>query len=429
MTNASRTELEPMSHLISSLLRRAWIIILVTALVGAAAWFLTGLSEDPVDKVTASSRVGITTEAVWPFYDVVLEQGRMMIDRPEFLPALGAELGYPVESIRTTIPDKLSVFDIEVEADSAAHAVAAADRAAAMVVEQGTEQANQDTLDAIASLDIELAELDGRIATIRAEMDTQTARITEITALQAVEYDNTREEQRYALSLERDVNQAIVTDLERERTTKISQRSNRAAAAAPDALYQVLRLAETPDASSSARLPITLAAALAAMLVACAVAVSLDRRSGPVRTTWQLRNVCGARETAEVTAQGSALRGAGAIADQLHRAMSNDQHVIGLLDATGRGLDLTLVPHHLAEHGFTTTLAHEPHRVPGNDVSFVNVTAEYADDDTPRVRSRKCDTVLVFVDNRTSVKKATSVIERTEAAPGVLSTFLVRSSR
>ena len=301
MSTATSAELEPMSLMISSLLRKAWLIIVVTAAVGAGTWVLSGAGEDSEEQLTATSRVGITTVAQWPFYDVVLEQGRMMIADPEFAPALSAELGLPVTSIITVIPDKLSVFDIEVVSDTAEHAVTIADAAARKVVDRDAETQNQDKLDSIAALDLELADLDERIETIQAEMIEQTAEITAITAQQEVEFDPVLEETKYPISLARDVNQFVVTDLERERATKQSQRSNLTATVESDPQYQVLRLAELPEAENSPRVAITLAAALAALLVSCAVAVALDRRTGTIRSAWQLRNVCGMPQTDCVT--------------------------------------------------------------------------------------------------------------------------------
>jgi uncharacterized coiled-coil protein SlyX len=428
MTNTTRAELEPMSLVLSSLARRAWAILLVTAGVGAATWVATGMSSDPADEVTASSRVGITQAAEWPFYDVVLEQGRMIVADPSFRADLESELGFALVDLRTVIPDKLSVFDIEAVADTPDHAVAAADRAAQLVIERADAAALEQATARVASLDIEIADLDARIAELEAEIAAQTARITEIGALQATGDATIAEnEEGYTVTTARDVNQMLVSDLERERASKIGERTTASATPVPEPEYQVLGLAETPDEDSSARLPITIAAALAAFLAACTAVVVIDRRIGRVRTAWQLRHVCGAPDADEVVAAGSSLRGAGVLADHLHRAAENDQRVIGVVDGTQRGVDLQLVSRQLTEHGLTTSFTNVPARVPGDDISFVDVTDEYATLDTPRRLSRQCDAVLVMVDTRTPVREASSLIERSAASPGVLTTLLVRS--
>lgn len=429
MTTTSRgpqAELEPMRLMISSIIRRSWLIVGCVLLVVGGTWVATGLGENTDDEVTAVSRVGITTEVVWPFYDVVLEQGRTMVAEPDFENELEATLGFPIAQIRTMIPDALSVFDIEVVADTPDHAVEAADAAAKLVVERWLTKASEDTSEDIASLDVELAQLDGRIDEIRARIDIANAQLAEIAAAQAVDFDPVADEQRYAISLDRDVDQSVITDLEREHATKVGQRADLVASPVPDAAYEVLRLAESPAENSSARLPITLAAGFTALLVACAAVVAVDRRRGPVRAPWQLRQVCGADVVDEVTTRNGAFSGTGAIADRLHGAVADDRRIIGLLDATGRGVDVSFMPQLLVEHGLTSTVRLEPEHLPGNDINFVDVSDEYETVDTPRPRSRRCDAIIVLVDGRTPVEKATSVIERAEAAPGVLTTLLLR---
>lgn len=430
MTNSSRSsgsDLEPIGHVLGSLIRRSYIVVAAVAVVALGTWLLTGLSEDPVDEITATSRVGITTEAQWPFYDVVLEQGRMMIDRPEFLPQLEAELGFDVQSIRTVIPDKLSVFDIEIVADTPSRAAEAADRAAAMVVEQGVEEANQDRLEQIASLEQGLADLDRRVEAAKAEVQEQGERLAEIAAQQAVEFDTVREEERYSISLQRDVSQLVYTDLERERQTKQSELSNLRAAAVSDPFYQVLRLAETSDSSSAARVPITLAASLAALLVACAVAVVVDRRTGTVRSAWQLRNICGAPATGELARSGAALQTTGALADEIHRALDAGQRVIGLADLSGRRLDLDMVVRQLDAQGLPAALVGSPTVDHGARVGFVDVTDEYAGGDSLRTNSHGCDSILLFVDSRTSVRQTAEAIDRITTSPGLLTAMMVKA--
>ena len=254
-TRATRSDLEPMSLLISSLVRRSWLILGCTAAVAAGVWFLIGATEDPVDDVTATSRVGVTTEVVWPFYDVVLEHGRVMVADPAFEAELEADLGFAVESISTSIPDLLSVFNIDVVADTADHAVAAADRAADLVVERGLAEATQDTTEGIVALDAQIAELTTRIDEIRARVDQANAQIAEIAALQAVEYDQVREEQRWTIALDRDVDQAVLIDSERDRSDRINQRAALATTVLPDPQFEVLRLAESADDKGSTACP------------------------------------------------------------------------------------------------------------------------------------------------------------------------------
>ncbi len=427
MTTKNRSDLEPIGLVIGSLIRRSWLIIGAAALVGVGTWLLAGWGAHPTDDVTATSRVGITTETQWPFYDVVLEEGLVLVADDRFEGDLESELGFDIVSLTTVIPDALSVFDIKVVADTSEHAVAAANRAAEMVVERGVAATAEKNTGKIAALDTQIADLDRRIEAVTTEMDSQTMQIVEMQASLDRQYDQELEAERVALSQERDVNQSILTDLARERSSRDTDRVTLASVGDPLAQYQVLRLAETEAASDSTRTPLTLGVTAAAILLASAVAVAWDRRSGNVRATWQLRRVCGAHAAHEIGVHGRAVTSVGPLADQLHRATESDQRVIGLIDATGRGLELDSIVRELLPHGLNTTIADEPLGANDRDITFVDVTDEYSSSDAPRRRSHLCDGIVVFVDRNTRVSAASQIVDRVDVSPGLLSTVLVRA--
>lgn len=418
-------DLEPMGLVVGSLLRRAWIIVGLTAVVAVATWLLLGALEDPIEDVTATSRVGVTTEVVWPFYDVVLEQGRVIAEDPALRADLESEFGFPIVSVTTGVPELLSVFDIEVVADTGANAAAAADRAAAMVVERGIEAQSAGVASEIAALDEQIVELETRVANAQRQVDELSAEMQEIAAQLDLEYTQARDEQRFQLSLERDIQQVALVETTRSLNNRISERSALLATAEPAPQFEVLRRSENPEDASSPRLPLAIGLGLVALLLTAAAAVVFDRRTGNLRHPWQLRHVCGSERVDELVAQNALIRNAAGLADRLHAERSTGRSIIGVIDATGRGIDPTVLAHALGAQGLPTDVSVDPFPAADGSLTLVDVTREHRSADEPRVRTRHCHGVVLLVDRGTSIREATELIERTSSTPGLVTTVMI----
>jgi hypothetical protein len=424
-TSAPGTDLQPISLVVGSIVRRAWVIGTVTALVAAAAWIGFGLGQDATDDRTATTRVGVTTAVVWPYFDVARERARALVESPEFETQLESELGYPVEGISTAVPDMLSVFDISVVADTADHAVEAADRAADLIVDIGIERQSADTEAQIAALDQQIAELDTTVNTAQAAVDAANQRLSEIAEQQAAEFDQVLQEENFAIAMQRDVDQARLIDSDRERTGKINARRTLSEAAPAAAEYEVLPRTADPRTSTSPRLPLTLALAFVALIVSSVVVVIWDRRRGLLRHPWQLRQVCGAPAVDSLVADDEPAQQTAALADRIHVARARGASVFGVVDATGRGMSAEALAQGLSDQGIACVVADEPITDPDALVTLVDVTDEHGSAQATRTRTRDCDGVVLLVDGATTIATAKALVQRCSLTPGIVSSLMV----
>lgn len=419
-------DLAPLSLLIGSLLRRSWLIVAVAALAGGLAWLLTETGGD-VETGEAVARVGLTQETPWPFYDVELESGSVLVETPEFRGELEQRVGFEIDSISGSLPEFLAVFDVTVTAASAEDAATAANEAANLVVESAGDEAARLVVEEIARIDAEIADLQTRIDAAAAETEAAAAELTEVYLLQGDGNDPDLWDQAFALeerrsraSTEGNDLLRFLTDLETERTS-LQLRAN------PLPTFRVLRTAEaTTVEPDSNRLPVSIAAAFAA-LVAAAVAVAIfDRRVGAVRSRWQLAHVCGATTLPDVRIErDGTIAGSGMVADVLHGGLDTDRKTIGIVNFTSR-MNLEDFAAEVSAQGVASTLTTDPRHDSGDEVQLVDVTDEFATEDAPRRLSRSCDALLVLASKSHSLREVTNVATRGSSSPGAVLAAFVR---
>ena len=426
MSTVTDRDLEPARLVVGSLLRRWWIIVLATIVAAVAAFVVIGGLRDDTEGDTAVARIGLTTAIVWPFYDQATDLARTYVASSAFAEQLTADTGLPVVSVEGVVPDALAVLDVRVTSDTPEHALQLADHAAELVVaHSGDEQRALKDRD-LAVLDTELADLDQRIEAFDAQVSDLSTRAADAeAALVDDPGDADLIDQAFALGQQRDTAAATLDELRRTRERTTTDRAARAAEqvnALPGT--QLVRSASLDDPGSS-RTALTLAVTLATLVAASVAVIVVDRRTGGVRSAWQLAQMCGAPDVVELTHADGTLHGEAALADVVHAALRAERRVVGVVDVSG-ALGAAALADLLDRQAIRASLATTADHAPASEVTLVDVTAEFEGRDTPHATGRACDGIVVVVDDGTSLARASEAIAQARRAAGVVTVVFVR---
>lgn len=438
-TTPQTGDLEPVGQLLGSLFRWSWLIAAVVAVVAGTAWVLGDTdSDDAANEATV--RLGLTEQTEWPFYDVELEAGRFLATTAEFQDAVEDRVGYEVDSVGGNLPESLAVFDVTVVADSPENAVAAANVAAALMVESTVSDATKSHVLSLERADIEIADIQARIAEVEAE---GTAAGEALTALyvdrDAGNDDPALSNQEFEFQTRRQEAASIHNDLGRTLVALEADRASSAAWFTGAPTLRIIREAAPGEASDSSRIPVAIAAGFGALLLASAIVVALDRRVGRVRSSWQLANVAGAPVHTELgVGPGAHLSGCGALADVIevggeaeqtkNEQTKSERKVLGVINLAD-ALELEDLAQSLSAHGLDIAVVPDPNEPGPQSISLVDVSDEYRETDTPRSLSRLCDSLILFVDKQQSLSRTTAIVTQSSRNPGLLSAAVVRGAK
>jgi hypothetical protein len=297
--------MQPLGEFLSVVLRSFAVVLPIALAVAAAVYALGG---DEADS-SATSRVSLTREVEWPFYDAARERGLSTLRSEEFEAALAARLGRPVD-LALESPEDQTFILITATADTEAAAVEAANSAADLLVE--TDQARlaqsaQSDLDQATGLMSTVADRVERRRAERNQVDEDLEAAREALTEAQTNGDATA-------ALRRDVD-----DLEARRSTLsniINEESRRlvaleldvdAAQAAVESITPEIEVLGRPGATDNNggnRLRSAAAAYVAVMVLGGALALLADRLWGRVRSPWYANQLAQVPVLADFTVPG-----------------------------------------------------------------------------------------------------------------------------
>lgn len=423
MERALQSDLQPLGTVIGSLLRWSWAIALMGAAVGGGAWLL--LADDGQEINTATARVGLTEATRWPFYDVELEAAQTIVNSAAFRTELEADLGWALEHLVADATNQLSVFDIEVGAGDPSTALEAANRAAELIIARSLSGEIDTRQAALETYDREIAELETQIAELRSRMDGVIPQLTAISAQRSLEDTPELRQQEFLLMTERDSIARILGDRERDVAGRQAARLG-ISATEPAATLRLVRPASLVGENTDETRAIVAGAALLAVLAAATGVVLLDRRRGPIRSLWQLSAIGGAETTLGIEAGPDAsVTGISNLVDCLHRFSAQGSSLVGVIDSTRARIDVVALASLVTEEGLPAAAVETPVAYSEAVISFIDVSAEHEHPEATRRNSRRCDGLLILVDKRTGIRRASALIDRASANPGLVAAALV----
>jgi hypothetical protein len=421
-------DLEPISLVLGSLLRRSWLILAVAALAAGIGWTLAATDVDNSSN-EATARLGLTQQTEWPFYDVELEAGRFRATTPEFRSRVEDRLGYSLISVDGTLPDSLAVFDLTVVADSPDRAVEAANVAAELMIDLATADVNEIDTTYIEQIDVDIADVQARITEFEAEGDAAGDALTALYIETGSGNDDPALfDQEFDLKETRNRAASARNDLERTLVALETERASVVVRVGGESTLRILRDAVPAEAQDSSQVPVTIAVGFVALLVGSAAAIAVDRRAGPVRSSWQLENIAGAPVHAELRVDSDhSILGCGQLADAIDAGLSNGQSVFGVINLAG-AVSLDELAHGLSKHGLPSSVVAGPREAGDELIRLVDVSEEYRDDEAPRSMSRSCDSLILLVDKRQSLSATSAIVTQCTTNPGLLSAAYVRNA-
>lgn len=318
-------DVQPLGAILRTLLRRSWLIVLV----GVAVFLLAlGISSPPANDAEATTRIGLTNEVVWPFYDAARDRLEIHLTEPGFDTEIEQAIDAELIDLTMVIPANQAFVEVTAVADDGETAAAAATIAAERLVERSVSAEEARLTSLISDLDDESADLgaeaDELARQMEANLEEQEALVGDATPEGVA--GATRLQSTYRqLELQRDgvyqeqlAVQAESADLGRELRS-----------VQPEA--EVLRRAEITEASSTARPWATaLLAGLAAAMVTGLLVIILEREFGRIRTPWHASSLAGADVMGHITVTDRGTEGVAVVADHVLDELARRNRVVGV---------------------------------------------------------------------------------------------------
>ena len=321
-------DLAPWGVIAGTLARSAPVIAAIGLLVGASTLTVSS-ANGPAE---ASSRLGLTDEVVWPFYDQVRDELSVAADDPELRDRVSEALDGAEYELRVETPIDQTYIDITAAADDADTAVAAADAGAQLLVERsaGTDRRTQELQLQFLTDEMEL--VDRRSEDLRAAV----ASSFEATIGLGDATDPAASVRRQQLQSERSTLNAELEELTRRRVqldSEARQLRREIDSSQPEA--QVVRRAAALDGDGR---PIArpLVAAVVAAALAALGALMLDRYRGRLRNAWYVEGAAGVELLADLRDERRR-EGVGELAARLEDALLQGDdtvlrgHVVGVM--------------------------------------------------------------------------------------------------
>ena len=344
-----------------------WILLATIIVTVLAAYADRKLAAQATTVHTARTRVGLTQEIEWPFYDAARDRQVTVLARPEAHLAVAEKASVPPEALelQVEIPVNQAFVEIIATAPTADMATAGANAAAGHLVEtdnarvRGARQADLETARAqLKGFDDAIVGYEAQLAAVIAEEARLTAALRPATDAQVEAIELARLQtglQRSAVETYRD--EAI-----RARTpivTRIAELEQDLASVTPE--VEVLRYAAPAEpAPTSGGIPRWALAAAAALVVASVGALVWDREYGRLRSVAQLRGATAVPGLGELVvprgAPGPVGRSAALCAINLRdRASQVGARIVGIVELGGAQTDVAVrgLSQQLVRAGYT----------------------------------------------------------------------------
>lgn len=417
-------DVQPLTSILRTLLRWSWLI----ALAGVGVGLLVLVTSRPeATEARATTRIGLTNQVVWPFYDAARDRLEIQLTEPGFDTEIEEAIEGELVELTMVAPANQAFVELTAVAADAETASEAATLAAERLVQQSVSAQEERLTSLITDNERESADLGAEAEEISRQMD---ANLVEQQALRADPSAQTftavtRLESAYRqLELQRD---AVVQE-QLEVTAEAADLSRQLRSVQPEA--EVLRRAEITEASAGQR-PWTTAvlAGLAAAMVTGLAVIILQREFGRIRTPWHAGSIARTPVFGHITGTGHDLRGVASVADHVLDQLARGHRVLGVTgvgDPTA-GATIHLLGEELPTWDLTVLSVEKPSasidpaadgvdaiqiedlrsidEIEGiaefiddevkQDLVLVDLDGDYDSDDTFRLRSRICSGVLI----------------------------------
>lgn len=433
---AGARDVQPLSAILRTLLRRSWFIVLVA---GAVFLLVLGTSPSETSEARATTRIGLTNQVVWPFYDAARDRLEIQLTEPGFDTEIEQALDSELSDLTMVVPANQAYVEITAVADGGKTAAAAVTIAAERLVEQSVSAQETRLTSLITDLDQESTDLGAEADEISRQME---ANLVEQEALLGdLSPDGiaglTRLESTYRqLALQRDG----ILQVQLAVTAEAADFGRQLRSVQPEA--EVLRRAEVTEASTTSR-PWSTAvlAGLAAAMTTGLLVIILEREFGRIRTPWHAGSIARTAVFGHVTATDDGPAGVATVADHILDELAGNKRVIGVTGAADSSAEATIgfIARELPSWGLTVLAVEKPTasldpayaRVDAiriedvrsidelegvaefiddevkQDLVLVDLDGDYDTDDAFRLRSRICGGILlVALEGRT---RATSL--------------------
>ena len=413
-----------MSAILRTIVRRSWVL----ALVGLAAFLLvltTGSSAET--DARATTRIGLTNQVVWPFYDAARDRLEIQLTEPGFDTEVEEAIGGELTELTMVVPANQAYVEVTAVAEDGEMAAAAVTLAADRLVEQSVSAEEARLTSLISDLDRESADIGAEADELTRQMDANLVEQDElladpspgaVTALAQLESDYRQ------LELQRD---GVLTE-QLAVTAESADLSRQLRAVQPEA--EVLRRAEVADTTTEQRPWATaLLTGLAAAMVTGLIVIVLEREFGRIRTPWHAGSLARTRVFGHITVDDDGVEGVAAVADHALDHLARGDRVIGITGVEDPSAEATihLLADQLAVWDLTVLSIEKPsasidpaadgvdairiedlrsiEEIEGiaelideevkQDLVLVDLDGDYDSDDTFRLRSRICSGVIV----------------------------------
>lgn len=150
-------------------------MVVVAALVGLVVAGVVFVVSDEPDPA-AETRLTLTTEVYWPYYDAVRQELQQIVESPEAQATMAAAAGDPaLRGTEVRLPGNQSFLDVRVAASTEEGALAALQAGVDHVLEADLEAVNREPLQRLAAIDAEVSTLADELeATPRDDPDRGT---------------------------------------------------------------------------------------------------------------------------------------------------------------------------------------------------------------------------------------------------------------
>ena len=418
-------DVQPLGAIIRTVMRRAWLIVLVGAAVFGAVLYSSSSANE---TTRATVRVGLTSEVVWPFYDATRDRLELYLTEAGFDTEIEDAVGGEVDELIMSIPANQAYVEITAVAANATTAAEAATTAAARLSER-TITTQQERLTAeIDALRTEISDLANQVDELNAQIQSNLDQQDQLRGDLAAGTELARlAGELQSLELQRDSYLEEQLNLTNQRDTL----SRQLASVQPEA--ELLRRAEVTEPSATARPWATaVLAGLVASLVTAVAVIVLERELGVVRTPWHAEAMTRLPIVGHITRRGDDLTGLASTADTLLEYLARGSRVVGMVGGPQASAEATigLLARRLPDWGLTVLAVEGPEAAAGprqllsgadlvriedlrsldeledlasfidneakQDLVLVDLDGDYETDDAFRLRSRICGGVVVI---------------------------------